>query len=84
MAIHFFRSKVKLVRDDQLQSEVVDQALSEIKVGRMSPFVSDDLSGVVTRRFSVIQRSSKGQTKVRIVDDFKESGINSFCFTGAL
>ena len=62
-----------------MQSEAIAQTLSEIVAGRMSPSIPDDGDSIVTRRFPVTQRSSKGKTKIRAIDDFKESGVNSPC-----
>ena len=38
--------------------------------------VTGDL-GVITRRFPVLQRSSNGAVKLRCIDDFAESQVNS-------
>jgi hypothetical protein len=59
---------------------VFDQTVLEVSAGRMSPLVASSThSRVVTRRFPVQQRSSSGKLKVRIIDDFKESLVNSSC-----
>ena len=73
------RYRALSIRDPILHDQVIEQTSEEILAGRMGPLIIDHDTSVVTRRFPVLQRSSKGKMKVRIIDDFKESGINSTC-----
>ena len=62
-------------------ADIYCQTLDEVQLGRMTvpvPAVSQEPS-VVTRRFGVSQVDSKGVSKVRCIDDFKESMVNDAC-----
>ena len=64
--------------ESRILRELFQQALEDIRLGRMSPLVPatarPDVLG--TRRFGVSQRSAKGILKVRSIDDFAESLVN--------
>ena len=62
-------------------ADIYRQTLDEVQLGRMTvpvPAVSQKPC-VVTRRFGVSQVDSKGVSKVRCTDDFKESMVNDAC-----
>ena len=63
--------------DDSIWSQTVE----EVALGRMSALLpaATQTPGIVTRRFGVSQVDSKGRSKVRCIDDFKESLINDAC-----
>jgi hypothetical protein len=58
---------------------VVRQTLDEVAFGRLSQPCLAQQDTILTRRFPVLQRTSKGSLKIRVIDDFKESKINSLC-----
>jgi hypothetical protein len=72
-------SRAQKIHDPILHAEVISQTISEISSGRMTEFAPLIPDSLVTRRFPVVHRSSKRKMKVRIIDDFKESRINSLC-----
>ena len=62
------------------EAEIYSQTLMDVHLGRMSPLLplSDAAaSPPFTRRFAVRQTSSMGASKVRCIDDFAQSLINS-------
>ena len=61
------------------QKKIYQQTIDEINVGRMTPFrePKTDEKYPVTRRFAVRQLSSGGKEKLRCIDDYLRSEINS-------
>lgn len=61
-----------------------DQTLQDVRLGRMSPPVPAEHSDglLLTRRFGVAQQASDGRTKIRCIDDFRESLLNSSTHVG--
>ena len=64
-----------------LDADIYRQTMDEVRLGRMTVPVeaASQEAGVVTRRFGVSQLDSKGVSKVRCIDDFKESRVNDAC-----
>ena len=67
-------------KDDAGDSEILRQTIDEVLRLRMTPLEplhESHLNYVLTRRFAVSQLSAKGLVKLRMIDDFAESGVNS-------
>ena len=67
---------------DEMSKKVFDQTVEEAELKRMSPLRPVDESDFhrtypVTRRFPVQQSTSGGALKVRSIDDFLQSKVNS-------
>lgn len=75
----------QLRRHSRAQSEfdlgIWTQTMDEVSLGRMTnpTLAQAHHPHIVTRRFGVCQSDSKGASKIRCIDDFKESLINDGC-----
>ena len=63
----------------ELDLEILRQTHAEVSLGRMSKPQRLDVADprLLTRRFGVAQLDSKGRHKLRCIDDFAESQVNS-------
>jgi hypothetical protein len=68
--------------DRHVATAIWEQTKKEMSIGLLSPpidFLKNEphITGPITVRFGIKQLSSAGKEKIRTIDDFKASGVNS-------